>query len=57
MDKTKIERINILARKAKTEGLTEAEIQERDALRKEYLAAIKVNFKSMLDNVEFTDKA
>ena len=38
MDKTKIARINALAKKAKTVGLNERETAERDALRKDYLA-------------------
>ena len=55
MDKLKIERINELAKKAKTEKLTEEELRERDALRKEYLADIRRNFKATLDNIEITD--
>ena len=55
MDKSKIARINELAQKAKTTGLTDEEISERDILRKEYLAAIRKNFKATLDNIEFTD--
>lgn len=56
MDKIKIDRINALAKKAKTEGLTEEELKEREALRKEYLASIRANFKAVLDSVEITDK-
>lgn len=56
MERKKIDRINELAKKAKTEGLTDEELKERDSLRKEYLAAIRANFKSVLDNVEITDK-
>ena len=41
MDKTKIARINALAKKAKTVGLNERETAERDALRKEYLAVVR----------------
>ena len=44
MDKTKIARINALAKKAKTIGLTERETAERDALRKEYLAEMRASF-------------
>ncbi|MDY3972220.1 MAG: DUF896 domain-containing protein [Clostridia bacterium] len=56
MDKKKIERINALAKKAKTVGLTDEEIAERDALRKEYLSAIRQNFKQTLDSIEIIDK-
>lgn len=52
MERKKIDRINALAKKAKEEGLTEAELTERDALRREYLAAIRRNFKATLDSIE-----
>lgn len=55
MEQSKIDRINALAKKAKAEGLTDEEIAERDALRKEYLASVRANFKAVLDSVEFTD--
>lgn len=56
MEKVKIDRINALAKKAKSEGLTDEEIVERDALRKEYLAAIRKNLRAQLDNIEIVDK-
>ena len=56
MDKIKIARINELAKKARETGLNAEETAERDALRKEYLADIRRNFKATLDNIEFTDK-
>lgn len=47
----KIDRINVLARKAKTpEGLTPEEIAERDALRKEYVEAVRKNLSAQLNN-------
>ena len=36
-----IQRINELARKAKAEGLTPAEKEEQQKLRREYIAAVK----------------
>lgn len=50
MEKSKIDRINALAKKARTIGLTERETAERDALRKEYLADMRAAFKQQLDS-------
>lgn len=56
MEQKKIERINELARKAKsTEGLSAEEIAERDALRREYISAVTGNLKSQLDNTYLVD--
>jgi uncharacterized protein YnzC (UPF0291/DUF896 family) len=47
----KIDRINALARKAKSsEGLTDQEKAERDALRREYVLAVRENLTAQLDN-------
>lgn len=45
-----IRRINELARKAKTGGLTEAETKERDVLRQQYIASVRKNLTAQLDN-------
>ena len=51
MEQAKIDRINALARKAKTpEGLTEAEKQERALLRREYIDAVKANLEGQLQH-------
>ena len=50
MDQKLIERINELAQKAKTQGLTAEEAQEREALRKQYLAEFRKGFQQILDN-------
>ena len=51
MEQSKIDRINALAKKAKTEGLTEAETAERKALREECIAAYRKNLRTQLDNM------
>ena len=45
-----LDRINALARKAKTEGLTQEELAERDALRRAYVDAVKQSLTAQLDN-------
>ena len=56
MKKSKIDRINFLAKKSKEEGLSESEKAEQKELREEYLAAIRRNFRSTLDSIEIVDK-
>ena len=56
MEKSKIDRLNQLAKKAKTDTLTSSELAERDALRKEYIAAFKSNLKATLDNTIIVDQ-
>ncbi|MBR6965548.1 MAG: DUF896 domain-containing protein [Clostridia bacterium] len=56
MDPKKIERINELARKKKTAGLTEAEAEEQAALRREYLDGYRENLKAMLDGIIVQEK-
>ncbi len=51
MEKEKIERINALARKRKTAGLTEEEKREQEILRKEYIAGFRSGLQELLDNV------
>ena len=56
MKQERIDRINELARKAKTQGLTPEEIAERDELRKEYIAAVKASLTGQLDNTYIVDE-
>ncbi|QAY66049.1 DUF896 domain-containing protein [Paenibacillus protaetiae] len=52
-----IARINELSRKHKTVGLNEAELAERDELRKRYLENFRRNFRQQLDAIEIVDDA
>lgn len=51
-----IARINVLAKKAKTEGLTEEETAERDKLRRIYIDSVKSNLTAQLDNTYLVDE-
>ena len=54
--KEKIDRINALAHKAKTaESLTDAEKEEQQILRREYIDSFKANLKAQLDNIRFVE--
>lgn len=50
-----LDRINELARKQRTEGLTEEEIKEQVQLRAQYIAAIRRNLRSQLDNIDILE--
>ncbi|CAJ1314757.1 DUF896 domain-containing protein [Paenibacillus sp. PK4536] len=52
---TLITRINELARKKKSSGLTAEETIERDELRAVYLNNIRSNFRQQLDTIEFVE--
>ncbi len=51
MNQEKINRINVLYRKSKNEGLTEKEKAEQKQLRQEYIMAIRRNLRGTLNNV------
>ena len=51
----KLERINELAKKAKTVGLTEEELKEQKELRAEYINEFKLSLIGMLDNTYIQD--
>ena len=57
MEQKKIDRINELAKKAKTpEGLTAEELEERAVLRQEYLNSVMGNLRRELDNTWIVDE-
>jgi uncharacterized protein YnzC (UPF0291/DUF896 family) len=55
MTNEKIARINELAHKSKTTGLTEAEKAEQQALRREYLDDIKASLRTQLNNTSIQE--
>ena len=52
MEVEKIDRMNAPAHKANSGGLTEEEKKERELLRKEYIASVRMNLRAQLDNVD-----
>lgn len=50
-----IARINELAKKAKSEGLTPEETVERDKLRRIYIDSVKASLTGQLDNTYIVD--
>lgn len=54
--KDRIKRINELANKKKTQGLTETERLEQEKLRKAYLADFKKGFRSQIEMLRVFDK-
>jgi len=54
MDDT-VARINELARKAKSVGLTDEEMEERNALRRIYIDAFKKSLKYQLDSIKYVE--
>lgn len=56
MTDEKIGRINELYRKSKAEGLTDAEKKEQDMLRKEFVANVRGNLRSQLNNIDMVNE-
>ena len=54
--KEKIDRINLLYRKSKAEGLTEEEKKEQALLRQEFIANVKGNLRAQLKNIDIVDE-
>lgn len=55
MTQEKIQRINELYRKSQAEGLSEAEKNEQDLLRKDYIANVKKNLRNQLNNIDMVN--
>lgn len=55
IDDQSIQRINELARKSKTTGLTPQEKQEQQKLRKLYIKGVRASLRNHLDNIRFVE--
>jgi len=56
LSQEKLDRINALAHKKKTIGLSDAEAIEQKELREAYLKAFRNNFRKQLDNIDIVYK-
>lgn len=52
LSKEKLDRINYLANKSKSEGLNEEEKKEQKELREEYIKVFKEGFRKQLDSIK-----
>lgn len=55
MTEERIQRINELYHKAKAEGLSDAEKQEQQILRKEFIDSFRRNLRGQLDNISIQE--
>ncbi|MFC0525013.1 DUF896 domain-containing protein [Pontibacillus salicampi] len=55
LSQDKLDRINTLANKSKSEGLTNTEKEEQQSLRQEYLKNVRKSFKNQLRSVTVMD--
>ena len=56
LEKYKLDRINELAHKSKSEGLTVEEKEEQKILRQEFLAEIRADVRASLESIEFVEE-
>ncbi|MBU8907392.1 DUF896 domain-containing protein [Desertibacillus haloalkaliphilus] len=56
LSKEKLARINELAKRSKTTGLTKEETKEQQKLRQEYIKAFRGSFENQLHSVKVVDE-
>ena len=57
LEKNKLDRINELAHKSKSIGLTAEEKAEQKILRQEFLAEIRADLRASLESIEFVEES
>lgn len=55
LSKEKLQRISVLSKKSKAQGLTVEEAKEQTALRKEYLDTFRSSMRETIENVRVFD--
>ena len=55
LEQSKLDRINELARKSKTGGLTAEEKAEQKVLREQYLENFRANFRNQMKQIKFVE--
>lgn len=55
LEKQKLDRINELVRKERTDGLSEEEKQEQKGLREEYIKAFRSGMKNQIEGMKIVD--
>jgi len=55
MKESDIARINELYHKSKKDGLTEAEKEEQQKLRREFIQSVRTNLRGQLNNISLVD--
>lgn len=56
MEQSRIDRISELTRISRTRALTQAELDERAALRAEYIASVRASLQGQLENTYLVDE-
>ena len=56
MDQRELDRINELARKSKSVGLTDQEKEEQTRLRRLYIESVRKNLRAQLDVIDVREK-
>lgn len=56
LSQDKLDRINVLARKQRAEGLTDEEKKEQDDLRQQYIKAFRSGMRNSIEGMKIVDE-